>query len=175
MTFLLCTLVGAMTIGVAGTALAGPSCDVMNGPTPYSDLQAAFDAAALGDTLTVSGLCWGPFTVGQNVTVAGSGISTATLTASPGAPVLTVSNGATFIGTAFTLSGGQGGDGTAGAVGTPGANGADGQPGGILNHGQTDLLGVLISGNTGGNGGNGDLEVGSEGDGGMGGAGGIES
>jgi hypothetical protein len=174
-------MVGTSTLALAGTASAFPSCLVMNGVLVYSDLQTAIDAASIGDTLTVDGVCYGPFTVTQSISVDGSGINTATLTAEPGASVLTVNDGATFSGSTFTLTGGVGADGGAGVdnvSGGNGGNGGPGQPGGILNEGETDLTDVLVSSNAGGNGGMGgagDSESGIGGNGGMGGAGGIES
>ncbi|MEA2555716.1 MAG: hypothetical protein QOI60_1047 [Actinomycetota bacterium] len=172
---------GALTLGVASSAVASPACFVTNGVTTYSDLQTGLDDAAIGDTLTVDGVCAGPFTVSKSVTVNGSGYGTAMLTVYEGGTVLTVNDGSTFIGTAFTVSGGFGADGSDGGAGinTPdGTDGTDGLAGGIQNYGETDLSGVLVTQNVGGdagNGGNGDSESGIGGSGGMGGAGGIQS
>ena len=65
----------AATVGAVGSpaGAAVPKCQVKNvsNAVGYSDLQAAIDAANLGNTIQVKGICLGDFTVDRDLSFVG--------------------------------------------------------------------------------------------------------
>jgi hypothetical protein len=73
------------------TGAPATACQATDGSTTYADLQTAINDATSGDTIYVSGVCFGTFTVGASLTLAG--VPSAVLSANGAGVTLTVTAG----------------------------------------------------------------------------------
>jgi len=143
-------------------AVAGSPCRVTQSGSAsgvYSDLQAALDAAASGDTLTLRGICTGSFTVLTDLTLVGKG--RATLDGAGLGSVLFIAADVTL--TDLTIRGGVSSSHGGGIYNTDTltlsdvtviGNVAAGNGGGIFNSGTLTMSGSLVADNVAG-----DLDV----------------
>ncbi len=107
------TLIAALVCSAGASisqATPSPECAAVNARTKlrYFDLQDAVNAAAPGDTLKLSGTCYGDSTVDFNLTIAGAPSATLNGANSSSAPgtVVTVGGGASVAINHVTVSGG---------------------------------------------------------------------
>ncbi|MEA2550518.1 MAG: hypothetical protein QOE25_287, partial [Actinomycetota bacterium] len=102
---------GGLLLGSVPAAAANPcsATDVRTG-TASSDLQAAIDAAAPGDTIQVHGRCIGQFTIAKDLTLVGLG----TLDGSHAGRTLTVTAGNVVLSRLTITNGAANGSGSSG-------------------------------------------------------------
>ena len=61
-----CVAMSLLLLLTSGATAAQPKCLVVGAGGSYPTLQQAVDAASAGDTLKVSGTCYGDTTIGKN-------------------------------------------------------------------------------------------------------------
>lgn len=124
----------ALTLLVAGSALAGPSCDVVNtrSHAHHGSLQDAVTAADAGDRLRVSGVCIGTTVIDRKLVVRGVQGGGAVLDGDRAGRVLEIASGVTVRLSGLVVRHGK----VRGGVG-----------GGILNHGKLTLTDVTVLSN----------------------------
>jgi hypothetical protein len=113
-------IAAAVAMAGGGIWLAAPAASAVTSPAPcqvtdqqthavFSSLQAAVDAAAVNQALTVIGTCTGPTEIAQNLSITGKPTLAArvpTLTGGGAESTVTVDLGATVTITGLTITGG---------------------------------------------------------------------
>jgi hypothetical protein len=129
--FLALTLVLAI-LGLVPTATHAATLDVCPSGCTYTSIQAAIDAAALGDKITIgAGAYDGMLAIGKNLTLQGAGAAQTTINGGVGGSVITIAIGTTVTIDGVTITGGSGQSG-----------------GGIFNQGTLTVSNSTISGNS---------------------------
>ena len=156
-------LAGSLVLGtvVVGSVIVGAVPASATTPTVVNcnaggNLQNAITAAASGSTIVVHGTCTGNFTVGENLTLQGSGTLSGT---GFYGPVLTINSGTVSVNNLTIKNGdntsGYGGGGIFNGYGTlsltnstVSGNTATYDGGGIFNYGTLTLTNSTVSGNS---------------------------